>query len=405
MATSLLVPEITTHHDKYHGEREVISLKRIHVHTNEAPPILEVTKGLERQESTYLKYTGEIIRLDPTEVIPMQTRTVDIILSNVAEILQFLNKEGYDPKELPPCVVKFRGRYYIINGHHQTAAFIERGQSLWIYDVYEYLGPDDFNIFSRAVKSLGKKINLLDSPPKQSQKPFEMVNTYILELQRTYEETGIAHLRVDENGDPISVSEECIDIQLEEDGFTSHWGPEQTSGKKSVYTKCKHKIMDWKHASASNIRSFDDKWRKKLIRSGKFLSDGKVNSDGRKCYMVCTDNPNSDGVKLFLQTLFSDKPVKFLSYSKETDDPSKVIENERSYLIKAYETYKKAVAVNYKMKRKFEDERICAIIESVELHKPCTYKQFLTLFEWWAVAQLDNEGIDVTQRDVTDSNT
>ena len=37
------------------------------------------------------------------------------------------------------------------NGHHQTAALIERGQSLWIYDLYEYHGPDDFEIF-REVK-------------------------------------------------------------------------------------------------------------------------------------------------------------------------------------------------------------------------------------------------------------
>ena len=45
----------------------------------------------------------------------------------------------------------------------------------------------------------------------------------------------------------------------------------------------------------------------------------------------------------FIQTMSSKSPVRFLSYSKETDDPQKVIENEKAYLKKAYNTYVESV--------------------------------------------------------------
>ena len=396
MTATIFVPEIQVHDDKYHGQRMVETYHRIKVHTNEAPPILDVTKRLFRQESPQLEYTGEIIRLGPNEVKPIETRTADLVLSNVAEILQFLNKEGYDPTELPPCVVKFRGEYYIINGHHQTAALIERGQSLWIYDVYEYLGPDDFNSFQKAVKSLGKKINLVGATPKHDQKPFELVNGYVLDIQKNFERTGVAHLLCKEDGTPIPLSKKCVESVLEDDGFTAHWGPDKSSGLKSVYTKAVQKILEWQNHNASNIRSFTDSWKKKLIRAGKFKSDGKISDDQHKCYMVCTDNPNSDGVKLFLQAMSSTSPVRFLSYSKETDDPQKVIENEKAYLKKAYNAYVESVTFHNDMVENFEDNRVCDKLKSA----PYSYEQFLSCFEWWAVAQLDDEGVDVVQRSV-----
>ena len=49
-----------------------------------------------------------------------------------------------------PVWLSFVGEYYLINGHHQTTALIERGQTLWIYDVYEYFGPNDFLIVLRG---------------------------------------------------------------------------------------------------------------------------------------------------------------------------------------------------------------------------------------------------------------
>ena len=44
----------------------------------------------------------------------------------------------------------------------------------------------------------------------------------------------------------------------------------------------------------------------------------------------------------------------------------------------------------------FEDDRVRDKLKSV----PYSFEQFLSRFEWWAVAQLDDEGIDVIQRNV-----
>ena len=182
------------HNDRYHGEREVTTYRKIKVHTNEAPPICEVTKKLERQKIEGFTYSGTIIRLRLDEIELMQCRVIDKDTSNVDEILNFLQKEGYDPTQLPPAVVKFRGKYYLINGHHQYDALKKRGQALWIFDLYDYDGIDDQHIFESLLKGLGKRINLVGSPPKKDQTPKELGQGYVLELKNNFERTGIAFL-------------------------------------------------------------------------------------------------------------------------------------------------------------------------------------------------------------------
>ena len=142
----------------------------------EAPPIQEVTKNLVRQEIPNLSYKGEILRLNLDEINLMQCRIIDKDPSNVAEILNFLQEEGYDPTQLPPAVVRFRGEYYLINGHHQYDALKQRGQTLWIFDVYEWNGQDDFDVFKSFLKALGRKINLSGTVPKKDQTPIEIGN-------------------------------------------------------------------------------------------------------------------------------------------------------------------------------------------------------------------------------------
>ena len=56
------------HNDRYHGEREVTTYSKIKVHTNEAPPICEVTKKLERQKIKGFTYSKTIIRLRLDEI-------------------------------------------------------------------------------------------------------------------------------------------------------------------------------------------------------------------------------------------------------------------------------------------------------------------------------------------------
>ena len=394
----VLIPneEKQIHRDRYHGEREVTtySCARIKVHTNEAPPIQKITKNLVRQEIPNLSYKGEISRLNLDEVHPSQCRLIDKDPANVQEILNFLQEEGYDPTQLPPAVVRFRGEYYLINGHHQYEALKLRGQTLWIFDVYEWTGKDDYNVFQSFLKGLGRRINLAGAVPKKDQQPIEIANGYILEIKENKDRTGMAFLEYDNNGVAIPLDETSVERVLKRDGFTSRWSPEHSSGKKSVYTRILKKILDWEtHTTISNIRAFDDIRKKRIIKQGKFTDGGKKTADGCKGYIVCTDNPNSDGVKAFLQVINSKEQVRFLSYSKETDDAEKIIVNEAAYLSKAYDSYKESVEFHNKLVLKCEKE---------ERHQqrviPYDKEQFLSLFEWWAVSQLDGEDGEVVQR-------
>lgn len=392
MTNSLLIPEMQIPKDQcFEGQ-----YNRLIVHTNEAPPIFNVTRNLSRQESKDLKYTQEIIRLDPNEVNLMQTRTVDIDPSNVSQILQFLNKEGYDSTELPPAVVKFRNKYYLINGHHQVEALKQRNQKLWIFDVYDYQGRDDFNFFKSVVKGLGKRINLSGTVPKKDQQPIDICNSYIREIRENYNRTGIGGLRYADDGTIIPLSEKCVKFVLESDGFTSRWGPDMSSGKKSVYTRAVKYILAWEtQTTISNIKSFDENRKRRILKGGKFTDNGKITADGYKGYVVCTDYPNSDGPKAFSQIISSDKPVRFLSFSKETDDPSNIIENEKVYLKKAYDTYLQSTKFHNSLIKTFEDSKFYDKL-SIEAY---TYEEFLSMFEWWAVSQLDNEEGEVIRRD------
>ena len=395
MTTSVLIPEFQIHQDQHFGCKVTETYRRIKVHTNQAPDILDVTRNLSREESQYLKYSREIIRLNPNEVKPMQTRIVNLDPLNVDQILQFLNKEGYDPTELPPAIVRFHGEYYLINGHHQVAALEKRNQTLWIFDVYEYQGPDDFNIFQSSVKGLGKRINLSGTVPKKDQQPIDIRNAYVREIKENYDKTGIGGLRYDENRTVIPLTQKCVEYALDRDGFTSRWGPDMSSGLKSVYTKTLKHILAWEsQTTISNIRSLDDNRRKRILKGGKFADNGKSTVDGYKGYIVCTDYPNSDGPKALIQIISSDKPVRFLSFSKETDDPNNIIENEKTYLKKAYDTYVQVTKFHNSLITKNEEQRLHDKLSI----KSYTYEQFLSMFEWWAVSQLDGENGEVIQR-------
>jgi len=387
--------EKQVHNDRYHGQKLVTTYHRIKVHTNQAPPIQEVTKNLIRQEIPNLSYKGEILRLNLDQINLMQCRVIDKDPSNVAEILNFLQEEGYDPTQLPPAVVRFRGEYYLINGHHQYDALKQRGQTLWIFDVYEWNGQDDFDVFKSFLKALGRKINLSGTVPKKDQKPIEIRNGYILEIKENKERTGIPFLEYNNNGVAIPLDKASVERVLERDGFTSRWSPDHSSGKKSVYTKTVKEILNWEsHSTVSNIRAFDDVRRKRITKQGKFTDNGKITTDGFKGYIVCTDNPKSDAVRGFSQIISGGGyPVRFLSYSKETDCAAKIIENEKAYLQKAYEMYLESVDFHNKLVLKCEKE---------ERHQitviPYKKDEFISLFEWWSVSQLDDEDGEVTQR-------
>ena len=77
-------------------------------------------------------------------------------------------------------------------------------------------------IFESLLKGLGKRINLVGSPPKKDQTPKELGQGYVLELKNNYERTGIAFLEYDKDtGVPIPISKDSLRRILIRDGFTS----------------------------------------------------------------------------------------------------------------------------------------------------------------------------------------
>ncbi len=392
--------EQQVHNDKYHGTKLVTTYSKVKVHTNEAPPIQEVTRNLERELIPNFTYTNNIISLDLSEINLMQCRIIDKDPSNVAQILNFLQKEGYDPTQLPPSVVKFRGKYYLINGHHQYEALTQRGQTIWNFDVYEYNGIDDLHIFQSCVKALGRRINLSGDVPKKDHTPKDLATAYVLEIKENKERTGIAFLEYGDNGVPIPLDEASVKRVLERDGFTSRWSPDDSSGLKSCYTRNLRYILRWEeHTRVSNIRSLDDIRLGKILRGGKFNKKGKITVDGCKGYVTSTDDPASRVARIYEQIINSPGKIRYLSHSGATDDPQEIIDNEIQIRDGLWDMYLKSIESHNKILPAI-DENIHTAAE-VKKYTPGTAvsrEEWETLYEWWSVSQLDDEKGEVLQR-------
>ena len=389
------------HNDRYHGKREVTTYRKIKVHTNEAPPICEVTKNLEREKIDGFTYSGTIIRLRLDEIELMQCRVIDKETSHVDEILNFLQKEGYDPTQQPPAVVNFRGKYYLINGHHQYDALKKRGQALWIFDLYDYDGIDDPHIFESLLKGLGKRINLVGSPPKKDQTPKELGQGYVLEIKNNFERTGIAFLEYDKDtGVPIPISKDSLRRVLIRDGFTSRWDEAMGGGKASVYTRIFKFIMAWDtHNTISGIRSFDDIRRKRILKTGKFKENGKDTIDGMKGYVQSTNDPDSKIARFFGYIISNPFKCRILSYSTVTDDADAILKNEITLRKGLYKMYVQSIKAHNLSLPDIDEKK--HTVEQVRKFTPAAImsrKDFEKLYEWWAVSQLDDEEGEVIQR-------
>ena len=150
--------ESQVHHDRYHGTKFVATYSPVHIGIDGVPEVTDITAQLERQENDDLKFSGNQIKLELSSILECQTRVQDFDPDNVSEITNYREKVGHDPLGKLCAIVKFRGKYYLINGHHQYDALSQRGQTIWIFDVYEWNGKDDFDVFKSFLKGLVVKI-------------------------------------------------------------------------------------------------------------------------------------------------------------------------------------------------------------------------------------------------------
>lgn len=366
------------------------------VDINQAPKIQEITRVLPRPFNDGLIFTGDTIVLPLKLINPMQVRTNVFDPAHVSKIVTYMRKNGIDPKELPPAVVKYNGKYYLINGHHTFEAVKKIGYSEFNFDLYEYVGVDQWDIFVHWVKSLGRKINLTARPPELQQKPLNISNGYVKELVENEKRTGIAYLLTDDKGNPIPFkcnekyepdNLDHIDIVFERDGITDRYDPQgDSSGKKSVYTKMRKWVADYRSANTvSDIIPFDSAFSKRIEKTKMF---SKTTIDGFEGHIINVGYTTSAAKDIFaaiMQALAHDKKARILIWNSELDDPNKHEEDEKKVFEFVYKLWTGAMIGQNILVKNNEEERHQVLVHTYPR------EQFFQLFELFVLSQLKDK--------------
>ena len=394
--------ESQVHHDRYHGTKFVATYSPVHIDIDGVPEINDITAQLERQENDDLKFSGNQIVLQLSSILECQTRVQDFDPNNVNEITNYREKVGHDPLGKPCAIVKFRGKYYLINGHHQVKSLIEQGHRKWLFDLYEYIGLDDQHVFENAVHALGKKINNSELPRKK-QTPTDYVTSTHKIIQKNYEKYGVPCLRLDKEGNPILLCDSEAEWYLDYTGFTNYWRPDLGGGKKSTYTHHKNKIVNgWKGADISGIRSVSEKRRKEVLsRNPQHNVKGNLTSVNLRGYCVSTNDPAADGANVHIQMARYGGNVDFLTYNtKISDDPSGIPKQEEVLYQTAYTLYVDTINMHNDLKLLKYGEKAYEDLKLKETPvDPDTYWKYLK-GDRSAITQLDGEEGDTVKRKI-----
>ncbi len=379
-------------------EQNYNTITNVKVDINKAPKIQDITRVLPRPEVKNLIFTHRTISL-PLDVINLkQVRVADVNPAHVAQIERYMQKNGVDPKELPPAVVKFQGKWYLINGHHTYEAVKNIGFKEFNFDIYEYTGIEQWHIFVHTLRSLGRRINLTARPPELQQRPIDIANGYIKELVENEKRTGIAHLLTDKKGNPIPFfctnnmkydpnNLDHIDIVLDRDGFTDRYDPQWGScGKKSVYTNMRKWISNWGSVgTVSDITPFSGDLKARLEKS-KFFK--LKTSDGLQGHIVDLYHTTGAAQKIFcyiVGAMEDGQKARILVHNAELDDPDRHERDEKKVLEDVYKMWRGAMIGQNMLIKNNEEER--------HQHFVHTYsrEEFFQLFEWYVVSQLQDK--------------
>ena len=390
------VQEITDEKVIEQLEQKYNTITNEKVDINEAPKIQEITRVLPRPFNDGLIFTGDTIAIPLKLINLMQVRTNIVDPAHVSQIVTYMRKNGIDPKELPPAVVKYNGKYYLINGHHTFEAVKKIGYSEFNFDLYEYVGVDQWDIFVHWVKSLGRKINLTARPPELQQKPLNISNGYVKELVENEKRTGIAYLLTDDKGNPIPFkcnekydpdNLDHIDIVFERDGITDRYDPQgDSSGKKSVYTKMRKWVADYRSANTvSDIIPFDSAFSKRIEKTKMF---SKTTIDGLEGHIINVGYTTSAAKDIFasiMQALAHGKNARILIWNSELDDPNKHEEDEKKVFEFVYKLWTGAMIGQNILVKNNEEERHQVLVHTYPR------EQFFQLFELFVASQLKDK--------------
>ena len=368
------------------------------VDINKAPEIQDITRLLPRPQNSSLRFTGNTRAIELDLINLMQVRTNVVDPAHVSQIVTYMRKNGVDPKELPPAVVKYNGKYYLINGHHTFEAVKKIGYTKFNFDLYEYVGIDQWDIFVQAVRSLGRKINLTARPPELQQKPINISKGYVKELVESEKRTGIPYLLTDDNGNPIPFfytnnakydpnNLDHIDIVFERDGITDRYDPQgDSSGKKSVYTNMRKWIADWRSANTvSDIIPFDSAFQKRIEKTKMFTNKTFDGLEGHISNAFYTTGAAKDIFTAIMRALSNGNRTRILLWNSELDDPNVHEENEKKVLEDVYKLWKGAMIGQNILVKNNEEER--------NQHLVHTYSRevFFQLFELFVASQLKDK--------------
>ena len=387
------IQEITDERVIEQLEQKYNTITNEKVDINEAPKIQDITRVLPRPFNDGLIFTGDTIVLPLKLINPMQVRTNVFDPAHVSKIVTYMRKNGIDPKELPPAVVKYKGKYYLINGHHTFEAVKKIGYEEFNFDLYKYVGIDQWDIFVHHVMSLGRIINFTATPPKLQQKPINISNGYVKELVENEKRTGIAYLLTDDKGNPIPFkcnekyepdNLDHIDIVFERDGITDIYDPQgDSSGKKSVYTKMRKWVADYRSANTvSSIIPFDGDLEERINKTKLFY---KKTVDGLEGHIINASYTTSAAKDIFtaiMQALSHGKKARILIWNSELDDPNKHEEDEKKVFEFVYKLWTGAMIGQNILVKNNEEERHQVLVHTYPR------EQFFQLFELFVASQL-----------------
>lgn len=333
---------------------------------NSEPKVSKFALKKERRNTKYFRFVGVIREIDMDDVMfsPNDPRADGVDPLHVADIQVNLETAGFDEDgELSSFMrhPEYPGKWIVIDQHHLISSLKNMKQKKWIGNEYEYTGSYGENHMWAAATELGFGINNDHNPTKKT----TMSSVECAALKKI-ETLGYIH----EPGTPVDVDH----IKLWMD----------TCDHSKVFAKGKitqmiNNILNPTAQTGKKIRPLTLESISAMFAQTSGLYGTAELTNNRYGFLVKTDNYAADGPKGYNQMvtqLEKGKTPVFITYSGK-DDATKIVENNRHYFEKMYDTYKK---------------HMLSVETFHGISFPLiTYEEFLTKIEIVAIGQIDGE--------------
>ena len=300
---------------------------------NAEPKVSKFALKKERRNTKYFRFVQVIREIDMDDVMfsPNDPRADGIDPSHVADIQVNLETAGFDEDGELSSFMRhpdYPGKWIVIDNHHLIGALKKMKQKKWIGNEYEYTGSYGEKHMWAAATELGFGINNDHNPTKKT----TMSSVECAALKKI-ETLGYIH----EPGTPVNADH--IKLWMETCDHTKVFA-------KGKITQMINNILNPTLLTGKKIRPLTVEKIGQMFANSKGLYGTGELSNNRYGFLVKTDNFAADGPKGYGQMvtqLEKGKTPVFITYSGK-DDANKIVENNRQYFQKMYDTYKKHMA-------------------------------------------------------------